>query len=191
MKGKLREILKEILYRLLSIFGPAFSSRNLSPRLLIRHVFIQKILRINSHVLWPVHWTTRVLASHKIDRGTRFPGLSSGCHIDGRNGIVLGRNVWIGPRVSLISMNHNLHNYHEFISDEPIIIGDNCWLGANAIVLPGVKLGNHVVVAAGAVVTRSFPRDDVLLAGVPAQIIENLGPYQEESSNATGKYMAT
>lgn len=173
------------------LFGSAFGDPQLGLRKLFKHILVQKLLRVNAHVPWPVHWTTRVLAPHKIDRGSRFPGLSRGCHIDGRNGIVLGRNVWIGPRVSLISMNHNLHNYHEYISDEPIIIGDNCWLGANAIILPGVKLGNHVVVAAGAVVTRSFPRDDVLLAGVPAQIIKNLGPYQEESSNATGKYMAT
>jgi acetyltransferase-like isoleucine patch superfamily enzyme len=179
MKGKLREILNEILYRLLSIFGPAFSSRKISPRLLIRHVFIQKILRINSHVLWPVHWTTHVSAPQKINRGSRFPGLSRGCHLDGRNGIILGKNVWIGPRVSLISMNHDINNYHEYVSDEPIVVGDNCWLGANAIVLPGVKLGNHVVVAAGAVVTKSFPTDNVLLAGVPAQIIKSLDSYQE------------
>ena len=57
--------------------------------------------------------------------------------------------------------------------------GDNCWLGANVVILPGVELGNHVVVAAGTVVTKSFLQDDILLAGVPAKVTKELDAYGE------------
>jgi len=102
-----------------------------------------------------------------------------GCYLDGRNGIEIGKNVWIGPKVSLISRNHDVHNYHSYVEDSPpIVIGDNCWLGAGSIILPGVQLRDHVIVAAGTVVTKSFDEEDIILAGVPARIIKKLDTYQ-------------
>ena len=56
------------------------------------------------------------------------------------------------------------------ISFEPIVIGKKCWLGANSVILPGVQLGNNVIVAAGSVVNKSFP-DNSVVAGVPAKIV--------------------
>ena len=103
-----------------------------------------------------------------------------GMYLDGRNGIRIGTNTWMGPRVSIISMNHNTVAYKTYMSDGPVVIGNDCWLGANVIILPGVTLGNHVVCAAGAVVTKSFPENDILLAGVPARVMKQLGPYQGE-----------
>ena len=117
----------------------------------------------------------------KIVRGTRCPGMSMGCHIDGRNGIVFGRNVWVGPRVSIISMNHDINDYEEYVQESPVIIGDNCWLGANSVILPGVEIGDHTVVAAGSVVTKSFPGSDQIIAGVPAKVIKRLAPYGKKN----------
>ena len=148
----------------------------------MRAIFIQKILRINARVPWPVHWTSKVSAPENIDRGTRFPGLSMCCHIDGRNGIVFGENVWVGPHVSIISMNHDLYDYERYVSANPILIDDNCWLGAHAVVLPRVHLGQHTVVAAGAVVTRSFPDGNQVLAGAPAKIVKKLDRYGDDFS---------
>ena len=53
------------------------------------------------------------------------------------------------------------------------MIGDDVWIGAHAVINPGVTLGNRVVVASGAVVTRSFG-DDVVVAGVPAEVIKKI-----------------
>ena len=66
----------------------------------------------------------------------------------------------------------------------PITIGDNAWFGGNVTVLPGVTLGNNVVVGAGAVVTKSFG-DDVVLVGNPAHVIKEIdnGP----TGNAAAK----
>ena len=55
----------------------------------------------------------------------------------------------------------------------PGTIGDNCWIGAGAIICPGVTIGNNAVVGAGSVVTKSFG-DNVVIAGNPAKVIRNL-----------------
>ena len=143
----------------------------------IKHFFIQKILRINSNVNWPVHPSSNISTPEKIVRGSRTPGLSRGCHIDGRNGIIFGNNVWIGPHVKIISMNHHPCDYNEYIKESPISIGDNCWIGAGAIILPGVELGNHSIVGAGSIVTKSFPESDQVIAGNPAKIVKNISHY--------------
>lgn len=155
----------------------------LSPRIILKHWFIQKVLRINSHVPWPVHFTTRVMCPNRIRRGDRSPGLSSGCHLDGRNGIKIGKNVWIGPRVSLISMNHDTQDYSKYVEANSIVIGDNCWLATNSIILPEVVLGEHTIVAAGAVVNQSFEDGNVVLAGIPAKVVKRLPPYLTRDSD--------
>lgn len=169
---------------LAAMFGPAFGSDKLSLGVLLKHVLLQKLLRINGHVPWPVHPTSQVKAVERIARGDRFPGLSAGCHIDGRNGIEIGANVWIGPRVTLVSMNHDPCDYARYLEAPPIVIGADSWLGANAVVLPGVVLGRHTVVAAGAVVTGSFPDGDQLLAGCPAKVVKRLPPYRHGETHA-------
>ena len=140
--------------------------------------FMQRVLRINSHVPWPVHWSSIVIGPERIVQASLLPrpGLAPGQYIQAGNGIRIGRNVRLGPGVKLVSSNHNLCNYDEHEPAPPIVIGDDCWLGADAVVLQGVSLGNHVVVGAGAVVTKSFP-DDCLIGGVPAKIIKRLPPY--------------
>ena len=145
--------------------------------LLLRYAFMQKILGFNRHVPWPVHWSSQIKAPEKIQPGSRTPGLGIGCYIDGRNGIVLEENVWIGPHVSLISMNHDLEDYNRYIQAEPIVIRRDSWLAANCVILPGVELGPHTVVAAGAIVTRSFPEGNLVLGGNPAKVIKTLAPY--------------
>lgn len=140
--------------------------------------FAQKIIGINRAVPWPVHWSSVIKAPEKIQRGTRTPGLSSGVYLDGRNGIIFGRNVWLGPQVKIISMNHDVNQYERYLEAGPIRLGDHCWVGAGAIILPGVVLGEHTVVGAGAIVTKSYPEGNQVLAGNPARVIKALEPYR-------------
>lgn len=146
--------------------------------MLVKIWFMQKIVGFNRRVEWPVHWSSRVIRPEKISFGSRFPGLSMWCHIDGRNGIVLGDNVWVGPRVSMISMNHDIENYNNYVEEESIVISKNCWIGTGATILPGVNLGEHTIVAAGAVVTKSYTEGNLVLAGVPAKPIKKLSNYK-------------
>jgi acetyltransferase-like isoleucine patch superfamily enzyme len=131
----------------------------------------------------------RSLEQHRSRTGEDPPqgylphaGFSPGCYIQANNGIRIGSNVLIGPGVKIISANHNLCDYSKWDSARPIEIGDNCWLSANCVLLPGVKLGDHVVVAAGAVVTKDAP-DNCVVAGVPARVIRRLDPYRPAASD--------
>ena len=156
------------------------------PKFTFHLFFFQRILRINSHVPWPVHWSSVVLYPKNIKRS--FPtanlGCSAGCYIQGRNGIVIGKNLWVGPGVRIISADHDIYNFEKHLPERPIKIGENCWLGANVIILPGVELGDHVIVAAGSVVTKNFPSNCVI-GSVPARIIKEIGDYSGEYAPVT------
>lgn len=92
------------------------------------------------------------------------------------NKVTIGKNCMIAPNVGLYSATHPVRAEERYNGVElglPITIGDNCWIGAGSIINPGVKLGNNVVVASGAVVTKSFP-SNVLIGGCPAKIIKEI-----------------
>lgn len=148
----------------------------------IHSLFFQRILRINSAVPWPVHFTSWFGNPENIQKKGVKPylGLSPGCYIQATNGIIIGRNSRIGPGVKMISANHNIYDFDDHINEEPIRIGKDCWIGANAVILPGVNLADHTIVAAGAVVTDSFTQGDCMIGGVPARIIKKIDAYKEK-----------
>ncbi|MDZ7369878.1 MAG: acyltransferase [candidate division KSB1 bacterium] len=167
---------KAIYFLLRVFFGRNFSDPKLPWPKLIRFAFHQKILRRNARVPWPIHPTTVVKSPQKVQRNGTYPGLAPFCYLDARNGIIIGENTFIGPNVSIISMNHDIYDYGRYIKEGPVVIGRNCWICAGAIITPGVHLGDHTVVAAGAVVTKSF-EGNVMIGGVPAQVIRRLEDY--------------
>lgn len=82
----------------------------------------------------------------------------------------------LGPNVQIYTATHPLearprNSGREF--GKPISIGNNVWIGGNAVICPGVSIGDNVVIGAGAVVTKSFP-DDVFIGGNPAKIIKEI-----------------
>lgn len=88
----------------------------------------------------------------------------------------IGHNCFIAPRVSIFTAGHPLDAPTRISGLEfgkPVTIGDNAWIGGHAVINPGVTMGNNVVIAAGAVVTKDVP-DDVVVAGVPARVIRHL-----------------
>lgn len=152
--------------------------------ILFKNGFSQRVLRKNRAVIWPVHPSTVIKGWENIDPGTRSPGLSPRCYLDGRNGIRFGHNVWMGPDVKVISQNHDVTDYTKYLKDDPIIIGNNVWIGAGSIILPGVRIADHVVIAAGSVVSKSVTTSDVVIGGVPARVIKHISPYVDGSTPA-------
>lgn len=88
--------------------------------------------------------------------------------------VELGRGTYIGPNVGLITANHNPLNLDQHLEAKPIYLGENCWIGMNSVILPGVTLGPNTVVGAGSIVTRSFPDGYRIIAGNPARSIRKL-----------------
>lgn len=94
--------------------------------------------------------------------------------------ITIGDRVMLGPNVSLYTATHPLEagvrNYGakpEF--GKPITIGDDVWIGGGSTIVPGVRVGDRAVIAAGAVVTKDVPPDTVV-GGNPAKVIKHLTP---------------
>lgn len=65
---------------------------------------------------------------------------------------------------------------------KPITIGDECYIGNNVIILPGVNIGNHCIIGAGAIVSRDIP-DNSVAVGVPARVIKSTNEYLEKIKN--------
>ncbi|WP_284204816.1 sugar O-acetyltransferase [Psychromonas marina] len=88
----------------------------------------------------------------------------------------IGDNCFIAPQVGIYTATHPLDPIQRVNGIEygkAITIGDNCWIGGHATINPGVTLGNNVVVASGAVVTKSFA-DNVVIGGNPAKVIKKI-----------------
>lgn len=137
--------------------------------------FVQKILGLNRRVPFPVHPANHIGTLTKIflAESVRYSlAVNGGIHIQGINGVEIGADTIIAAGVKIYSANHDKVDFNKHISSNPIKIGNHCWLGANCTILPGVILGDNVIVAAGAVVTKSFPNNSVV-GGVPAKIISS------------------
>ncbi|HAP68262.1 MAG TPA: acetyltransferase [Flavobacteriales bacterium] len=113
-----------------------------------------------------------------IGRGRISVGRNSGigrkCEVYGS--LTLGDNVLIAPEVIFYSRNHSFSRIDVPIIEQgyseemPVIVGSDVWIGRRAMIMPGVSLGDGVVVAAGSVVTKSFG-NYVVVGGAPARII--------------------
>jgi len=99
--------------------------------------------------------------------------LSGNCYVQAGNGIYIGDDTIFAPGVKMISANHDLHDLHRWVPGPPIHIGRRCWIGANAVILPGVAIGDGAVIGAGAVVTGDVQSQSIV-AGNPARVIRCL-----------------
>lgn len=170
--------------------GRHFTASNAGWRWAWRSVWLQKVLGFNRHVPWPVSPFQRVLHPESIefnpDDLNNFQ--SHGCYFSNAGGgrIVIGKGTYIAPNVGIITTNHDPENPDRHLEPQEVVIGQRCWLGMNSVILPGVVLGDHTVVAAGSVVGRSFPKGRVILVGVPARISQGLGAPKEPGLAAAG-----
>lgn len=139
---------------------------------MINFIF-QRVFRQNSEVAFQVHFTSRVIGIGHIAIGRnvwKSFALSGGCYIQSGNGISIGDDTIFGPGVKIIFANHDPNNHMNWKKCPPIKIGSRCWIGANAVILPGVELGDDCIVGAGAVVTKHFTHHSVLV-GIPAKSV--------------------
>lgn len=103
-----------------------------------------------------------------------FVDIGENVVLRGGGGIVIGSRVLIAAGAAITSVGHPVQppRWGRTVA-KPIVIGNEVWIGTNAVVLPGVTIGDGAVIAAGAVVTRDVPPYTVV-AGVPARVIRQI-----------------
>jgi len=102
--------------------------------------------------------------------------LGKGVGVVGHERIEIGDDVWTGHYIYITDQNHGYEDLDvpiglQMWKNEPVSIGDGSWIGHGAVVLPGTRIGKHVVVAAEAVVAGLDVPDHSVVAGVPARVV--------------------
>ena len=106
--------------------------------------------------------------------------INSGCKVQDQGGIEIGDGTLIGHNVVLATLNHALAPERRGdLIPRPIRIGKNVWFGSNAVILPGVTIGDGAVIAAGAAVTKDVPENSVV-GGVPARVLRTIQTQAQE-----------
>lgn len=126
-------------------------------------------------VLSPVYFDYGPLT--RLGKGTF---VNHGCYFMDGGTITIGENVFIGPFTGFYTAAHPTDYARRNQGLEwakPIVVGDNCWFGANCSVMPGVTIGSGCVIAAGSVVTTDLPENS-LAAGVPAVVKKRIDQAQ-------------
>lgn len=142
-----------------------------------RCLWDQKVKGYNKHMKFPVNPSTVVgHLSHihfDVDNIDNF--WKSGCYFQCWTGnIFIGKGTYIAQNVGVITENHDPENLDNHLKSKDVVIGKNCWIGMNSVILPGVQLGDGTIVGAGAVVTSSFKEGNCVIGGTPAKLIKKI-----------------
>lgn len=112
-------------------------------------------------------------------------GIGEYAYIGGAGGVSIGSDTIVGQYFSVHPEDHVFSDPTRAIREQGvtrkgIVIGENCWIGSKVTILDGVTIGNHCVLASGAVVTSSFP-DYSVIGGVPAKLLKTIGGPKDHS----------
>lgn len=168
-----------------------------SPLHVVMHRASQDALRITGELNGGYHEPARVrellaqLTGHTVDETVvMFPPFSAdfgrnitlgkrvfinaGCKFQDQGGITIGDDALIGHNVVIATLNHDMDPARRAdLHPAPVAIGARAWIGSNAVILPGVTVGDGAVVAAAAVVTRDVPAGAVVV-GSPARVVRHV-----------------
>ena len=163
----------EFVIKNISFFSPVYQTRNNESPVNVREL-IRFAISNNSKPYWPVHPTSTIRGSWKnvyvgIDAA---PGISPGCYILALGKVYIDDYAQIAPNVGILSANHFMLDIRDHVLGE-VRIGKYSRIGMGSIIHPGVVLGDFTTVAAGSVVTTSFPNGYCVVAGNPATIVKD------------------
>jgi maltose O-acetyltransferase len=140
------------------------------PSYTVRRIYLQIILRFKIGRETAIHMGC-FFTGRNISIGDNTV-INRNCYIDGRSFVQIGNNVSISPETYILSLDHDSQSTEFETVCKKTIIADYVWIGARAIILPGVVLNEGSIVGAGSVVTKSTNRYDII-AGNPAKKINS------------------
>lgn len=167
-------------YKCKYLRGKEFSSYKYTSgwRYVMECFFVQKILGYQRHIPYPVSFRMQVMNWENIhfhvDDISNFQKVGSYFQAAADAHIYIGHGTCIAANVGIITANHDLNDLSKAAPGKDVNIAENCWIGMNSVILPGVTLGPHTIVGAGSIVTKSFPEGNCIIAGNPAKIIRKL-----------------
>ncbi|WIM67851.1 sugar O-acetyltransferase [Corynebacterium breve] len=138
--------------------------------------------KLLKEVLHPKSAAPKVWAPLHIEYGvnTKFGKgafLNYNCVILDAAEVTVGARTLFSPGCQIITVEHPVHDLEmrqkEWERARPVVIGDDCWLGAGVMVMPGVTIGDRCVIGAGAVITKDIPSDSLVM-GVPGAVVRKL-----------------
>ncbi len=167
--------LKVIYLGFYTYFLSRIESKNTfdSPIVKLRYKYLKPLFyKIGKRV--NIQSYVRIEGWHNISIGDNS-GIGRASHLSAISKIEIGDNVMVAEQLIIITANHGLSSKSNMIDlplyPSPVKIGNNVWIGARVTILSGVTIGDNVVIAAGAVVTNSFP-SNCIIGGIPAKIIK-------------------
>ena len=132
----------------------------------------------NNYIELPLHanW-----GGHHVHFGSQIYANSNLTLVDDGH-IYVGDKVMFGPNVTIATANHPIDpdlRGKGLQYNKDVYIGENTWIGANAVIVPGIRIGKNVVIGAGSVVTKDIP-DDVLAVGNPCRVLREVGEHDKK-----------
>lgn len=149
----------------------------------IFYCLVEKILNISHNynikrmklpLKYKIKRPITIEAHEKIILGENI-GINVNSILIGWGGIEIGKNTLLGPNVQIYSITHDYKKLgEEFYKGIPkkVFIGESCWIGGGVLIMPGINIGNNVVIGAGSVVTKDIP-NNVIAYGNPCKVIKN------------------
>ena len=132
----------------------------------------------NNYIELPLHanW-----GGHHVHFGSQIYANSNLTLVDDGH-IYVGDKVMFGPNVTIATANHPIDaslRGKGLQYNKDVYIGENTWIGANVVIVPGIRIGKNVVIGAGSVVTKDIP-DDVLAVGNPCRVLREVGEHDKK-----------
>lgn len=145
-------------------------------KMLLYWILFGKQIKFGRKVTFRNYFTVYIGKGATIEIGDNT-FFNHGCSLNSLQSIKIGKDCLFGENVKIYDHNHKFREKISRVSDQgfktsPVVIGDNCWICSNVVILRGVKVGNHCIIGAGCVVNRDVPSGSIVQCNQNLNIVK-------------------